>query len=51
MSMSAPTIITRSEWRANPFKGNPVPQPRYQFLTLHMQRDFPHPILTRAKSK
>lgn len=51
MSMSAPTIITRSEWRANPFKGNPVPQPRYQFLTLHHAAGFSASDLDEGKEQ
>ena len=40
MSISAPTIITRSEWGASPFKGDPVAQPHYRFLTLHHAAGF-----------
>ena len=40
MSISAPTIITRSEWGASPLKGNPVAQPHYRFLTLHHAAGF-----------
>ena len=41
MSISAPTIITRSEWGASPLKGDPVAQPNYRFLTLHHAAGFP----------
>ena len=40
MTISAPTIITRSEWGASPLKGNPVAQPHYRFLTLHHAAGF-----------
>jgi len=40
MPISAPTIITRSQWGANQFRGNPAPQPHYRFLTLHHAAGF-----------
>lgn len=37
---SAPAVLTRADWGAKPYKGTPVPQPRYDFLVLHHAAGF-----------
>jgi hypothetical protein len=51
MPLSAPIIITRSEWGANPLRGNPVPQPHYRFLTLHHAAGFSAADLGEGKAQ
>src|SRR5262245_61371616 len=51
MSISAPTIVTRAEWGANPLQGTPVPQPNYRFLTLHHAAGFSASNVAEGKAQ
>lgn len=51
MSITAPKIVTRTEWGARSFKGNPVRQPGYKFLTLHHAAGFSASDLDEGKTQ